>query len=372
MAVRFAVPPQPVEPPTRGPTAPTPQAQANQIAGAGKNRKLDSGILPRIERVRSHLVRTERGTSHELFAKKARSEHTYIRVHQAHHMLTETWQALTSHEQNLARSLSVHSIARSPTVFSHHSAAVLHGLPLFHRPDPRTHVTLTIEQCGRRTRALVRHRVSNLRTDDVVSVAKVFFTSVERTVLDLAQSGDVEDALCVADAYLRRRFRHGHRVDQAGVDAWRAHMQGRLHKLKGARGVRAMREVISLADPRKDSVLESVSHLRLTRLGFDVELQLPVPGPVGQTYYVDFRLRSLGVLCEVDGRSKYTDPELLAGRSVQQVVYEEKRRQDWICQTRSERMIRWGFPEIRSELDLASHLRAAGLDIPHHPNGLRF
>jgi hypothetical protein len=122
--------------------------------------------------------------------------------------------------------------------------------------------------------------------------------------------------------------------------------------------------VLHLADPRIDSVLESVSHLQLSRLGFDVALQVPVPSPKGWMYFVDFELLGLDVFVECDGKSKYTEVGLRDGLSANDVLCREKRREDWISGRERKRIIRWGFPEVSSPALLARRLRAFGVPIP--------
>ncbi len=290
------------------------------------------------------------------------------RVHRAHYLPTSVWSGLDARDRHLARILAVQAAARSNPVFSHLSSIVLHDLPSYSAIGGIVHVVTGLHGSGRKGAGVVRHRVP-LDEREVQTVRGIRFTSAEDTIADLAHDGSSENALVFADAYLRRLFRNGRVVESDGMATWRAKAEAGMSALKGTRGARAAREVFALADPRKDSVLESISHLRLVRLGFEVELQVPVPGPNGQRYFVDFEFSGLELFGECDGKVKYLDERLLAGRTASEVVYEEKQRQDWICDSTGKRMLRWGYEDARSELRLSRKLAASRVRIPRPPVG---
>lgn len=325
-------------------------------------------VLQRIALLDGQLIRTGRPTNSGGERRAARLRGT-VALHHGYHIAAERWRAADRTDRQLARILAVRAAARGDIVFSHSSAAVLLGLPLYEANLDVVHITEPRGGAARRTGALLRHR-SELDTDDIVEVGGLRCTSPERTLLDLARFVSVEDALACADGHLRGSFRVGRQVDTATVAEWRDRLERRLDDLVGARGVRGAREMLRLADPRKDSVLESVSHLRLVRLGFEVELQVPVRGPEHYDYYVDFRFVGLRLFGECDGASKYTDASLMNGLSPAQLVYREKRRQDWICGSTRNEMIRWGYSDVCSELGFARRLHAFRVPIPWPPRGL--
>jgi hypothetical protein len=57
-------------------------------------------------------------------------------------------------------------------------------------------------------------------------------------------------------------------------------------------------------------------------------LQHPVVGASGRLWHTDFAWPELGIVAEFDGRAKYVDPRFLRGRRAEDVVYDEKRRED--------------------------------------------
>jgi very-short-patch-repair endonuclease len=88
--------------------------------------------------------------------------------------------------------------------------------------------------------------------------------------------------------------------------------------------VRRAREVVSFADGRAESPLESISRVAFREMGLPVpELQVPlgVP-PVG---IVDFYWEDYGVVGEADGLLKYADeaPDSLRAEKLRQEALED-------------------------------------------------
>lgn len=111
-----------------------------------------------------------------------------------------------------------------------------------------------------------------------------------------------------------------------------------------------------------------MSRFRFQQLGIAVTLQVPVAARGRGSHYLDFVLDGLGFWGEADGRSKYLEPGLRGGRSAEEVVYEEKRRSDWIAGSTGLRVIRWGVAEVSSLRRFASHLQAHGVTLPAGPS----
>ena len=173
-----------------------------------------------------------------------------------------------------------------------------------------------------------------------------------------------EASISVADAALgqiggdRRRF-----DDRAAADF----TSRLLHRteMSGPRGIRQARRIVELADGRAQLPLESVSRLQLHRLGFErAELQVPVPAPGGGSYFVDIGLRGLRTFGECDGKDKYVDEARRSGRSVEQVLLDEKAREDWIRGTTQWRLARWGDEHAATPAALGARLARFGI----HPS----
>lgn len=107
----------------------------------------------------------------------------YRRVARGFYLHRTDWDSLTPEEVYLARVLAL--AASCPgIIFSHQTAALLHGLPLESLPET-VHV-----YCYHRTRAkdyTVHHGELHLPTDTTVLAPGIRITSLERTLTDLAE-----------------------------------------------------------------------------------------------------------------------------------------------------------------------------------------
>lgn len=90
------------------------------------------------------------------------------------------------------------------------------------------------------------------------------------------------------------------------------------------------------------------------------ELQHRVVSASGAVYYLDFYWPHQNIGADFDGRIKYFDPAFRGGRSAEQVVYDEKVREDDV---RLELLGygRWDWSVAGSGKLLAERLRRIGL-----------
>ncbi len=249
-------------------------------------------------------------------------------------------------------------------VVSHLSAAAVHGLPLYRLRPSRVHLTTDAPTRIASGPDVFRH-VSPLPPPDVTTVDGIMCTTLERTVFDCVRTLPLEAAVSIADAAERSYAFRGREWDQDAADLWRDAMQGRVGRASGARGIRAARFVTDFADGKAQLPLESVSRLQLHRLGFrSMRLQVPVPAPDGGWYFVDLGLSDIETFGECDGEAKYRDEAMRSGRSLEQVLLDEKSREDWIRGTTGWRMIRWGDRAAASVQSFAARLRSFGIRIP--------
>lgn len=128
-------------------------------------------------------------------------------------------------------------------VFTHYTAAQLHGLPV---PDELLlHMSIEQDELPRvepRVKGLVVHRLKKVDRFEVVGGLRI--ASPARTFLDLAAFLDLPDLVAYGDAAARRA---GVLVDIAEVVASGG----------GRRGIRLARQALALLDPRAESPMES-------------------------------------------------------------------------------------------------------------------
>jgi hypothetical protein len=203
------------------------------------------------------------------------------------------------------------------SVISHGSAAVLHRLPVWAAAIELVHVTRSRRGHGKR-RNLVHAHCAPLDEADVVFVDRIAVTSIARTVLDLARTLPMDQAVALGDHALRHGLSPN--VLTAG-----------LVRMERWPGVRQARRAVDFLDPRSESVGESVSRVRLHLDGLPApELQQDIVGSNGEIVArVDFLWSEQRTVGEFDGKVKYTRL-LQPGQSAEAVVFDEKVREDLI------------------------------------------
>ncbi len=178
-------------------------------------------------------------------------------------------------------------------VVSHATAAQLLGLPRPLAGWPQPHFTATSGPTRRR--GGVQIRVAALPTVEVVEYQGIYLTSPDRTVADCLRTLPGRDGLAILDAAL-----HRHLVTTASVAS-------ALQAQAGWPGVAIARQVLALADQRRESPLESWSAWAFAHTGvptpeWQVEIYEPDTGIFiarGDCWWPG------GVIGEADGRSKY-------------------------------------------------------------------
>jgi hypothetical protein len=239
--------------------------------------------------------------------------------------------------------LAVHAAAPRlgpGTVFSHVSAAVVHGLPLWSVRLDRVHATRS-RVSGARHSALAQLHAATLDPDEVVAVGGLLVTSVARTLVDLGRLLPFEPALVPADAALHRGL-----VTSAALAAALE---------RGARrpGNRAARRVAEFADAAAESVGETRSRVAIRRAGLPAPvLQHPVIGRRCDFYWPEH-----ATVGEFDGRAKY-GRLLRPGQDPGDAVFAEKRREDAL-RDHGLGMARWVWDELDPFDAAAGRIRRA-------------
>lgn len=272
------------------------------------------------------------------------------------------WKALFTEDRHLLQVLAADASRRDgDVVFALASAASVHRLPLFRTQPEYVHVMGPRTDAVARPKAGLAHHCVALAENDMVTLDGVPCTSLARTVFDLARTLTREAAVSLADAAFRQigwdaERRH---YDSVAAEAFREQLIDRVSRSPGARGIRQARWVVRFADGRAQLPGESVSRLHLVDLGFaPPRLQVPIPGPSGEPWAVDFGLDDVSAWGEFDGVGKYTDPAMLRGKSSQEALLAEKFREDWIRGRSQRKFARWGNPHIATARALGDRLAA--------------
>jgi len=268
------------------------------------------------------------------------------------------WQGLWNEGRHLVEVLAVHENSDVPgPVFWGPSAAVLHQLPLCRLAPENVHTVILGRRHGRSRADVVWHNVG-ITAADIVEVDGIRCTSLDRTVLDMACFTAPVTGLCAADAALRRESVRGHDYDAAAAAGWHERLRRRAESVS-IRGIRKARDVISFADGRAQLPGESVSRLHLRELGYrDLMLQTHVVGPEQEDYWLDFGFPRSRVFGEFDGEVKYRDAAMRKGRTLDEVLLAEKRREDVIRGVTGWRTARWGWEHLRTPEALATRLQS--------------
>ncbi len=208
-------------------------------------------------------------------------------------------------------------------VVSHHSAAVLRGLPLW--PDRLGQVHLTRDRRGQSTsRAGLHVHGVPLPGSDVGLVDGLPVTTLARTVVDVACTLPLHEAVAIGDAALRQGLMRSELIEV-------------MDRAAGRRRIAAARRTIAFLDARSESAGESVSRVRFHEWGLPApEPQLEIFDGAALVARVDFAWPALGVVGEFDGREKYGRLRK-RGQSVEDAVVAEKRREDAV------RALDWGM-----------------------------
>jgi predicted transcriptional regulator of viral defense system len=270
-----------------------------------------------------------------------------IRVARGAYLTLEQWSSLDRDARYRATIDAIAATIDPMAIFSHASAAALWRLPWLDGWPDGVHATIGPASGGRSAGTLHRHAPSRPTPTSMIDGLRV--TTLARTVVDVAASRSFIAAVVTTDAALGMPELDGDEL------AWEL---GRLPHRQGA--VRA-RAAIEFANARSGSPGESISRCTMRRLGLPAPvLQQRFDRPRGRYWEVDFWWPDLGVIGEFDGAAKYLRPELRNGRSAEQIVYEEKLREDEL-RRRSRGFARWDMAVARSPQQLARRLANVGV-----------
>lgn len=236
-----------------------------------------------------------------------------VRVRHGVYVEAAAWAALDDRARHLVRMRAVLPLVRSGSMWALDSAGAVLGVPRIDPWPAQAHVFAPDLDADRRRVGLTMHAEHPVRSG--VEFHGVGVTELAQTVVGLARRG----SLCTAVVSLDHALRSGVPEEELRARAADA----------GPWGAARVEQALRRCDARHESVGESWFAARAGQLG----LRGLVPQHVfvardGTIDRVDFWLPHEGVIVEFDGRQKYDDPDMLQGRTVSDVVWAEKIRED--------------------------------------------
>ena len=211
----------------------------------------------------------------------------------------------------LARVRALDSQIRAEHVFSHASAALLHGCRVWRNPR-ETHVYQRYRASGHAAADVRRHSWT-LSPDDAADAAGLPVTTLERTVVDCARAMHPLEGLVIADSAL-------------AMGAERDALLDVLEAGAGHRGARRARLVIELADAGAQSAWETWARYELLRVGLPrPTTQMPVETDRG-LFHTDLGYEQWALGIEFDGQVKYRPDGVRPGHDPAQEYLREKAR----------------------------------------------
>lgn len=261
------------------------------------------------------------------------------------------WEGLKPSERALALMRAL-QVQHPDWVFCGTSAALAHGADVSWPLLLPLHVATRTR--GTRPTALVARQVTD-ELDDVQVRSGVRVTSLAQTAADCLRSLSFCEGMVVAD-----------RVAREGP-AFLAGLRRRLESCRGSHnGVDHALATLAHADPRAESGGESIARAVMVEQGFMMPaLQVWVPDPLspGKWFRVDFLwVRSDGriIIGEFDGGSKSKDPEMTGGRTRDEVLLDERRREA-LMTAYDVSIVRFSYAEAAGVTELVRKLELYGV-----------
>ncbi|MBT8160808.1 MULTISPECIES: hypothetical protein [Arthrobacter] len=300
----------------------------------------------------------------------------YVRLRRGYYVETSVWVEATPAER-FEWSAAAVGLAFEQPVFHGESAAVVLGIPTLRTPPLVELATDSERITGRRPPTFTVHGQSALaeqarnlgnypmryvlrRDVDAVVSGQFACTSLVQTAVDVMISSSFSKALVVAEGVARAL------VDQGTLDrdACLADHPGIAEELDGisseATGLRTHR-LARLAQAKSESVGESFSKAAFELLDFEQPMQQHTIYDSGQfVARTDFWWPQQNVVGEFDGKAKYVDKELRGRLTAEEIVYQEKLREDRI-RSLAFAFVRWSWADLEQPGLLRQKLLRAGL-----------
>ncbi len=254
--------------------------------------------------------------SHARMLQRRHAAGALVRLIAGVYIGTGDWDRLDTVGRHLARARAVAPRLRPGSVFSHISAALIHGWPLVGDAPDLVHVTDPAIPSIQHRAGCIRHPINGIPRNDGRTFEGVAVTCTLDTAVDVIRTCAPHVAATAVDAAVRQGALCPAELGQALPS-------------RPARGSVRAETVLAALDARHESVGESFAAVRFVQLDLPpCEPQVEFRHPDGSVDRVDFWIPSLGIVVEFDGRQKYVDTSMLDGRDPADVLWAEKRRED--------------------------------------------
>ncbi|MCH9275188.1 hypothetical protein JS533_002700 [Bifidobacterium amazonense] len=236
-------------------------------------------------------------------------------------------------------------------IFGDMTAAAMHGINDSIRYLDEIHLMTDRRRHSRDHGRLRYHLLPDDELHGYQVVDGVRTTPIGRTVFDCARRLDFPDGLSVAEAALRQGL------------MTRERMMDLCRELPGYRRDKALRAV-RLAPAGTENGGEAYSYAVMLDEGFVpplVQEEIIDPLDLSRRYRVDFSWHTEDgrfIVAELDGRAKYTDPEMFRNGSLSETIIAEKEREERIRLVADE-VVRFSFSEAYRRHVLVAKLEAA-------------
>lgn len=204
--------------------------------------------------------------------------------------------------------------ARPDLALSHHSGAIVQGLPWLDDVPDRVHFTRTGPGQHRRGQHVTIHTAySEAGVRDAEGARTL---DIPHLMLGVAEQHSIEQVLVVGDAALHRQLTT---LDE---------LEKLTRSYRRRPGVSRLTAALPQFDPQTESPGETLTRWAARALGYEVESQVRFRLPNGEYARVDFRLRRHRVLVEFDGKVKYQRAD---DSGDVRVLMAEKAREEQLC-----------------------------------------
>ncbi|GAB3521538.1 type IV toxin-antitoxin system AbiEi family antitoxin domain-containing protein [Arthrobacter monumenti] len=231
-----------------------------------------------------------------------------VRIRRGVYLQGEDWRSLDQNQRALCKIHAFHLGTQGTTIFSHLSAARLHGCFTWKVPGT-IHVT---QKYSTKSKAYADDVVVHTRPvtrRDLSYVDGRWVTSLERTVVDCARVLEFRKAVIIADHALRLGA-DGRLMQQIALES------------AGSRGIRSVRRVLANANGSSESPGETLTRLLIDLIDFpQAELQYEISTRLG-LFRADFAWPASKLILEFDGRDKY-----FSYQPTEEALFEERRRE---------------------------------------------